>query len=760
MATNAITQDSSAELPQPLDTTDSPTFDGITLNDQTSIRPTSVINNCPYALVFDEASTNLVVNPSMENNVTDGWALEGANSTRSRVTSQKFSGDASMEVVVSPATGSSGVATATMAVSSATNYVFSLFMKGAVGGENITAIGVGNVSGVISTAQNLNLTTSWLRYAMVITTGASDTTLFFRIVTTAATAPTWYIDAVQLEQKTPAQTIIPTSYLDGSFGKGYSWSGTAHNSSSSRLAGLHVLSVLPSNTANPFVIKPDGTTAALQRIERAEGFLRSADSLQSFVWIGDRPTISTIGGIGSLGRFENTGNGVSLWVKSNCTSEAGMIVEAPLVTTGGIFQVAAPTDITNFTGSYLRFFDKSNLDMMTVKRDTLTYGNPALGYSKTFNLYGSGVYSQTSSANLTGTVGAFFSTTLTGTGTLFTTELVVGDILTFTGSANKVVVEAIASDTSLTMSVGQALVAVTYQKKAAQIGMFKQTTEGPSGDHVGIGKADVTAVKYLTDADMIRVKQEPFVAGSGTITLTAASGAVTTSVANAGIAVGDWIHVQGNSVSAAGNQPLQVTRVVSTSSFIVRPAATTTQAAVSGWTYQKANNMTMPSANNDGFGLSMSLYQDFTNAGPSATTTETSIFSALYRVRSNTIATNRTLRISAYGTLSGANAAKNLIFRVKLGTTTIATSHAEVIADTSTNNWKLDVVIAANNSAAAQTTLLNFLSQSPTTSVVDNIIDVETSTVNMLADQDLDITAQWGVAASTLTCNYRMIEVV
>jgi hypothetical protein len=44
------------------------------------------------------------------------------------------------------------------------------------------------------------------------------------------TVHTYYVDALQVEEKGYA-----TTYCDGSLGVGYSWSGTAHASTSTRL---------------------------------------------------------------------------------------------------------------------------------------------------------------------------------------------------------------------------------------------------------------------------------------------------------------------------------------------------------------------------------------------------------------------------------------------------------------------------------------------------------------------------------------------
>jgi hypothetical protein len=72
----------------------------------------------------------------------------------------------------------------------------------------------------------------WHRIETVITIGA-DTTGVLQFITTGAPGvdDRIWIDAVQIEAKSYA-----TTYCDGSLGPGYTWSGTAHASTSSRTA--------------------------------------------------------------------------------------------------------------------------------------------------------------------------------------------------------------------------------------------------------------------------------------------------------------------------------------------------------------------------------------------------------------------------------------------------------------------------------------------------------------------------------------------
>lgn len=775
--------------PQDIHTGATPQFAGASLiGGQTTIQPTANSYNSRIAFVRDEPTTNLITNPSIETNTTGYSAYSGTTLTRS--SSQAYMGTYSLRVQGTGASGQ-GVELAAITVTPNTSYIFSFYVYSASAPAEdynpsttresiIPQINL-NVSGTTSGQVHIAVRNEWVRCWQEVQAGASDTSLTLRILTNTTITADWYIDCLMFEQKnitsSTSQYGWPTTYCDGAMGAGHSWSGTAHASTSSRAAGDHWLAPLSANSQNGFSYKTDGTMASsrLQYIsERAPAagsglYSSGGDSTTVFIYdfISRQATSTGLGGAEGTMRVYNKDNGVALWIKSNTFTNSGfdeavIIVEGPNIRNGSILSVAAPTDLTNFTGYYMRFFDKSNRDMFTVKRNTLNFGNEALAYPKAFRLTSSGAYSETLGSNLTGTIATTASsTTLTGTGTSFTTELVVGDVIKLSGISSTFVVQAIASNTSLTVTSApsSSTTGNTFAKYASQYGTLCLSMTDPTGDHKGIAKAGPWSCLFPTRSDLLRYSPTSFTTGSGTLTMTAASGNVTTSVANAGIAVGDWIHAPGQTARAAGQAPMQVIKVNSTTSFQVRPAATASWTTASGnWSYQKTGQETMPSGDSTGVSIHKTLFFEASDAGPSASTTETSLFTTLPVIRAYTMTTNRPVNVTIYGDLSGANAAKALTLRVKLGSTTILTTHAEVIADVSTNNFRLDVLIAPNASETSQRTSLTFNCQSPTTSAVDTIIDYETSSVDCTADQALDITAQWGVAASTLTARTKIVR--
>ena len=72
----------------------------------------------------------------------------------------------------------------------------------------------------------------WLEETLAFVTGASDSSITLRVRLAIADVVDSYIDAVQVEPGVDAST-----YIDGSLGAGYAWTGTPNNSSSTRTTG-------------------------------------------------------------------------------------------------------------------------------------------------------------------------------------------------------------------------------------------------------------------------------------------------------------------------------------------------------------------------------------------------------------------------------------------------------------------------------------------------------------------------------------------
>lgn len=445
---------------------------------QASIQPNAIVSNTPYAMVADSPATNLIPNPSFEVDLT-GWN-DVVSATSTRVTSQKWSGDASMQTVFHTTTAS-GVRTDTIPVSANTVYTFSVFLKGNAGGERVYLTLEGNNSGATDSNNNAlmsydgiagtALTTEWKRYIIRKTTNASDTTLRAYVRVTGTGGGTIFIDGAQLEVRGAlGGDVSASTYLDGSLGHGYSWSGTEHNSSSTRAAGMHFLAPLDER-GTAFAMRPDGSFAGRQ-LWRADNALMTTMSFTSgvdqeepyfpFEFNGDFRTAVfddtniPLGLAAGVLRVSNDGAGAALYVASAVDSDIGAVFDFSSLTTGTGIAIFLPEDISTARSGGAHFFNflsKAGDSLWGWQADKMRGGNVADLYAKTARLFSGGNSTTTLTSAKTGTVAINGTTTLTGTGTSFLTDFRVGQIIVVNYFGNQAKqITAIASDTSLTVS--------------------------------------------------------------------------------------------------------------------------------------------------------------------------------------------------------------------------------------------------------------------------------------------------------------------
>ena len=167
--------------------------------------------------------TNLVTNPSFETNTT-GWNLV-SGAVLTRVTTEAYSGTASLRVVSSVSVGSGAQLVQSGTVAGVT-YVFSAWVKMPLGVSfrcRISDTTVGAAETIYTGTGNWQRVSSPSRVA--------TTTTMWGYVQTLGTATTFFVDAAQLETGS-----TPTEYFDGSlpatFTKRYGWNGTANASTS------------------------------------------------------------------------------------------------------------------------------------------------------------------------------------------------------------------------------------------------------------------------------------------------------------------------------------------------------------------------------------------------------------------------------------------------------------------------------------------------------------------------------------------------
>lgn len=188
------------------------------------------------AALTEEATTNLLLNPSAEVNTTShgGWGAGVPAPTRDTTTA--FSGTASLRQTTPGTNPSEGLSYSTatgLALTGARTFTGSVYVKGA-GSLQVQLTAYYTDSTSQSVVVDATATGSWARVvtAPLTTNGAKTVNSLALVVRTAfnlAQAVTFWTDAAQVEEKPYA-----TSYADGSLGVGYTWLGSPHASASTR----------------------------------------------------------------------------------------------------------------------------------------------------------------------------------------------------------------------------------------------------------------------------------------------------------------------------------------------------------------------------------------------------------------------------------------------------------------------------------------------------------------------------------------------
>lgn len=179
-------------------------------------------------------TTNLVKNPSA-NSGTTGWQGR-LSATLTRDTAYARVGVASYKIVTPNVAASEGIQATVDAnglIAGTTGQTFTVSVP--LRGSGTVRISIQEYSAVpgFLTQQNgsdITLTDQWVTYSATFTISNPSATQFIPLVATPTQQSiTFWSTNWQVEQKAYA-----TSYTDGSIGTGYSWSSTAHASSSTR----------------------------------------------------------------------------------------------------------------------------------------------------------------------------------------------------------------------------------------------------------------------------------------------------------------------------------------------------------------------------------------------------------------------------------------------------------------------------------------------------------------------------------------------
>ncbi len=165
--------------------------------------------------------TNLITNPSFETNIS-GWSIVNS-AALAQFSAEHYIGTKSLRIALPTTGGDTGTSYA-FTTAASTTYTFSVFVK-TDKQVRLQVSGVGVASTVSGTAQSV---TGWQRLSITFTSVAGGGAVALAVLCLGATTGELvYIDAAQLEVGDAA-----TAYIDGTRGTGYSWTGTAHASTS------------------------------------------------------------------------------------------------------------------------------------------------------------------------------------------------------------------------------------------------------------------------------------------------------------------------------------------------------------------------------------------------------------------------------------------------------------------------------------------------------------------------------------------------
>lgn len=191
------------------------------------------------------ATTNLLVNPSFETNITDGWTQyqAGTGAAWAQDSAKYNKGVKSVKITTGTGAAMLRGASITLAPGEPLS-VQAMAWTAALGMAGVAIYDVGNSVDLVETVNRE--TSKWeLLSATFINSSAVAMTVRIELRNKATGSVTIvYFDGAQAEK-----IAWPTAYCDGSLGTGYGWTGTANNSTSTRV-NMPVWTTLTVKTGN------------------------------------------------------------------------------------------------------------------------------------------------------------------------------------------------------------------------------------------------------------------------------------------------------------------------------------------------------------------------------------------------------------------------------------------------------------------------------------------------------------------------------
>lgn len=182
---------------------------------------------------IEVGANNLCPNPSFGVDTTS-WAAYGSGSSMARITTDSFRGIACIEITTTNA-GNYGCRLASQSITASTKYVASGRVKGPVGQTIRIQLQSRDGSDAFIGSSNADFVCTGEWQHVYVSRSMEGSAVYARVLFFSYDfTGTFRADCVQLELA-QGDGDDPTSYLDGDMGEGYSWSGTPHASSSTRV---------------------------------------------------------------------------------------------------------------------------------------------------------------------------------------------------------------------------------------------------------------------------------------------------------------------------------------------------------------------------------------------------------------------------------------------------------------------------------------------------------------------------------------------
>lgn len=195
-------------------------------------------------------TTNLVVNPSFETNITDGWTQyqAGTGGTWTQDATKYAVGAKSVKIKA----GTAVTVLQGQTIALAPGETLTVQAKVWCGTAAKAAVVIWDITNSVNRGECYNRKTSTWELVTAGYYNSTGTTLNVRVelynnANDGSTVA--YYDAVQAEKM-----AWPTAYCDGTLGTGYAWTGTAHNSTSTRV-NMPVWTTLNVKTGNSDVLE-------------------------------------------------------------------------------------------------------------------------------------------------------------------------------------------------------------------------------------------------------------------------------------------------------------------------------------------------------------------------------------------------------------------------------------------------------------------------------------------------------------------------